>query len=499
MTCPSCAAENDPGAEACFTCGRPLLALIRRGTMVAGRYEVVRPIGKGGMGSVYLARDCVFSETVAVKVLRADLSQRPEMIRRFRTELALAQKVKHPNVCRIHSSGEDDGRLYIVMDFVDGVDLKTLLREKGPLPAARAFEVAIQLAEGLQAVHNAGIVHRDVKSLNVMMDARGTPRLMDFDVAKQWDAEAGGDATQVGHVLGTPEYMSPEYARGGKVDVRSDVYSLGIVVFELFTGDVPFRGETPVATIMKQIREPAPLQGPKAALLPASMIPVLRKALAKSPDRRHASARSMAAALRLGQGTSAGPPLPPPPERADPERALLSALNPADATVRLEIPKFPEKDSTAVRSIPLLLQALEGPEPPPVPVGEVTLPPGVLSASDVRSGPTADRPVPGEVQSVAVLVEALLKAPEGDDRALAARTLGGIGPGAREAIPVLLEALRDRDSTVRVDAAAALEKMGPEAADALAAAVDDDDEVVRRIAADALARILRRKRRTGGA
>jgi len=498
MTCPSCAAQNDPAAEACFTCGRPLAALIRRGTMVAGRYEVVKPIGKGGMGSVYLARDCVFSETVAVKVLRADLSQRPEMIRRFRTELTLAQKVKHPNVCRIHSSGEDAGRLYIVMDYVEGNDLKTLLREKGGLPTARAFDVAIQLADGLQAVHDAGIVHRDIKSLNVMMDVRG-PRLMDFDVAKQWDAEAAGDATQVGHVLGTPEYMSPEYARGGRVDVRSDVYSLGIVIFELFAGELPFRGETPVATIMKQLQEPAPLHGPKAARLPASLIPVLRKALAKNPDRRYATARSLAAALRLGQGTSVGLPLPPPPVRAAPDRALLSALSPADATVRLQVPKLPGEDPAAAQSIPVLLQALEGPEPPPVAVGDVTLPPGVLLAADARAGSALPRPPPSEVQPVAVLVEALLDAPEGDDRARAARALGGIGPGAREAIPVLLEALRDRDSTVRVDAAAALEQLGPEAAEALAAALDDDDEVVRRIAADALARILRRKRRRDGA
>jgi hypothetical protein len=331
----------------------------------------------------------------------------------------------------------------------------------------------------------------------VMMDARGVPKLMDFDVAKQWDAEAQGDLTQTGHVLATPEYMSPEYARGAKVDFRSDVYSLGIVVFELFTGVLPFRGETSVATIMKQIQEPPPLEGPRAARIPPAAVPVLRKALAKLPDRRYSTARGFAAALRLARATAAGPRLPP-PVPAEPAQALLGALNPVDSTVRIQLPKLPPKDPAASQSIPLLLDALESRQPAPVPPAtDMTLPVGSLAPKVTVPGTrpiSASAPPATEGEQVAVLVEALLKAPEGDDRARAARELGGKGSVARQAIPVLLEALRDRESTVGVDAAQALERMGPEAADALAAAVNDDDQVVRRIAADALARILRRKR-----
>ena len=300
MICPSCKALNDDSAEACFTCGRALSALTQ-GSVIAGRYEVLSPLGKGGMGMVYKAHDRMLDETVAIKVLRSELANTAEMLKRFKHEIKLARKVSHRNVCRIHEFGEDGGVRYISMEYVEGTDIKQLARDKGGfLEADEAFDVAIQAADGLQAIHDVGIIHRDLKTSNIMRDPEGRVRLMDFGIAKSeaGDRSSGGGLTIEGQVMGTPEYMSPEQCLGEKIDARSDVYALGIVVYELFTGAVPFRGDTPVATLFKHIQEPVPFEGPVAARIPLAAVPVLRKALAKNRADRHASAASLAEALR---------------------------------------------------------------------------------------------------------------------------------------------------------------------------------------------------------
>jgi serine/threonine-protein kinase len=310
MRCPSCEAENHATAVTCAECATPLsqptaaraaasgspphlITLdLRPGAVFHSRYEVIAPLGRGGMGMVFRAHDRVLDETVAIKVLRPDVAQDPRMAERFRGEIKLARKVRHRNVCAIHDYGEDQGLLYISMEMVEGVDLKRTLRESGPLPPARAFDVAMQIAEALQAVHDAGIVHRDLKTPNIMIDAAGCARLMDFGVAKRLGE---GTFTTTGHVVGTPEYMSPEQAQGHAVDGRSDIYALGVVVYEIFTGEVPFRGETPISTILKHINDPPPLD--KAAL-PIAMRSLLRRALAKDPAARYSTAREMGEALR---------------------------------------------------------------------------------------------------------------------------------------------------------------------------------------------------------
>src|SRR5688572_18790494 len=246
------------------------------------------------MGMVYKARDRRLDEVVAIKVLRPDFGSDPAMATRFRSEIKLARKVRHRNVCAIHDYGEDRGLLYISMEFVEGVDLKQVLRKSGALPPERGYDVAIQIAEGLQAVHDAGIVHRDLKTPNIMSDGAGTARLMDFGVAKRIGE---GAATVTGHIVGTPEYMSPEQAQGLKVDTRSDIYALGIVIYEIFTGQVPFRGETPISTILKHLNDPPPLEGPQAARIPESLKPVLRRCLAKDPEHRYPTARDVRTAL----------------------------------------------------------------------------------------------------------------------------------------------------------------------------------------------------------
>ena len=310
MNCSSCKAENAADAHACARCGTALPTTptqfivtvdLRPGVVFDSRYEILGPLGQGGMGMVYKARDRSLDEVVAIKVLRPDFARDPHMAERFKSEIRLARRVRHRNVCAIHDYGEDQGLFYISMEYLEGVDLKHQLRERGALPAADAYEVAIQIAEGLQAVHDAGIIHRDLKTPNIMRDAGGVARLMDFGIAKR---EGDGARTATGHIVGTPEYMSPEQAQGHRVDFRSDIYALGIVVYEIFTGRVPFRGETPISTILKHLHDPPPLDPPEAESIPAAVRSVLRRCLEKSPADRFPSARDVAEALRGARSPS---------------------------------------------------------------------------------------------------------------------------------------------------------------------------------------------------
>jgi serine/threonine-protein kinase len=324
MTCPACGAGNEASALSCASCGAELLAdtevapqsatviaasKLAPGALFADRFEIVRPLGRGGMGIVYLARDRrLDDELVAIKLLRPDFAADPTMAARFKSEIKLARRVRHKNVGAIHDYGEDGRLLYISMEFVDGVDLKRHLHQHGALSGAAAYEVATQVAEGLHAVHEAGIIHRDLKTPNIMIDAKRVARLMDFGIAKQ---HGNGATTGSGRIIGTPEYMSPEQAQGKKLDYRSDLYSLGIVIYEIFTGRVPFRGETPIATILKHIQEPPTLEGPEASRLPRAIVPVLKKCLAKDPADRYASAHELVEALRRARTSGSQPELVP--------------------------------------------------------------------------------------------------------------------------------------------------------------------------------------------
>jgi serine/threonine-protein kinase len=295
LKCPACGASNETAGEHCFSCGKTLFALTQ-GTIVDGRYELRQTLGRGGMGIVYRAFDRTLEEEIALKILRPDVASVADLTKRFQSEIKLARRVRHRNVCGIYEYGEDGPIHYIAMELVAGQDLKRQLQAHGPLPPAEAWDVAVQIAEGLDAIHHADVVHRDLKSHNIMRDARGVVRVMDFGIAKALGMASGG-ATVTGQIIGTPEYMSPEQARGDQIDFRSDIYALGIVVFEIFTGSVPFRGETPIATLFKHIQDPPPLEGRG---IPARLAPILKRALAKDPGDRYESARAMASALREG-------------------------------------------------------------------------------------------------------------------------------------------------------------------------------------------------------
>jgi serine/threonine-protein kinase len=391
VNCPACQAENDAEATACAACGKTLAATqavtsmivavdLRPGAVFDDRYELREQLGQGGMGMVYRAHDRSLDEEVAIKVLRPDFAQDPKMAERFKSEIKLARRIRHHNVCAIHDYGEDRGLLYISMELVDGTDLKHVLRDKGALGPDKAYDVAIQIAEGLQAVHDAGIVHRDLKTPNIMIDASGTARLMDFGIAKR--QEGGGASTATGHVLGTPEYMSPEQAQGFKVDARTDIYALGVLIFEIFTGQVPFRGDTPISTILKHLHDQPPLDSER---LPMPLRSVLRRAMAKDPNARYPTARSLAEALREARQPSRkqvpvptevleAPTLPrqtKPPSRAPLIGLLAVPLVAVGAGIFLFTGRKPSAPpSTPVDSTPPTLAAatttttLATPEPP---------------------------------------------------------------------------------------------------------------------------------------
>lgn len=380
MRCPSCHAENDEHAETCFTCGQSLTAVIKRGSVIGSRYEILNPLGKGGMGVVYKAHDRVLEEEIAIKVLRSDVARSPEMGRRFRSEIRLARKVTHRNVCRIHEYGEDQGVRYISMELIEGVDLKQVIRErKGGLPPREAFEVSIQIAKGLQAIHDVGIIHRDLKTANIMRDGRGVVKLMDFGIAKQ--EGGGGGATATGDIVGTPEYMSPEQARGQKVDARSDLYAVAVVIHEIFSGDVPFRGDTPIVTIFKHIQDQPLLDGPGAPAFPAPLVPVLRRGLAKEVHDRFSSAEELVDTLRSARAT-AFPDVPsqPPGPRAD---AGAPGIQPAPApggtpsplqVTPLPAPPAARIDTAAPSALPSPATVPEASPPTPTPVTPTPLP-----------------------------------------------------------------------------------------------------------------------------
>ncbi len=291
--CSACGAALEGEATACFHCGHTRKSPpLTKGQVISNRYELTGVLGRGGMGTVYEAQDRSLDERVALKVLSETAYGNADADRRFRAEIKLARKIRHPNVCAIHEYGELQDMQYIVMEFVDGQDLKKYVRSRGALTANEAIDIACQIGEGLQAIHEAGVIHRDLKLANVMRDPAGRLRLMDFGIAKGM-----GDttATATGHIVGTPEYMSPEQARGEKVDRRSDVYALAIMTHELLTGRVPFKADTPLATMMMHVYEPPKLDDPK---IPRGLVPVLRKGLAKTADGRHESALAFVAALR---------------------------------------------------------------------------------------------------------------------------------------------------------------------------------------------------------
>jgi serine/threonine-protein kinase len=270
---------------------------VKPGDVVAGRYELEELVGAGGMSSVFRARDRVLERDVAVKVLHAGLAADSDIVARFGREARLVAGLAHQNIVTVIDRGEHEGGPFIVFEYIAGENLKQLVARRGPLPPARAVELAIEVAHGLSFAHRQGFVHRDVKPQNVLLNGRGEAKVTDFGIARPLAVSAG--ETQTGTVLGSCDYISPEQAQGRRVGEQSDVYSLGIVLYELLTGEVPFGGENFVAVAMQHINaQPAPLRS-KRPELPARLEAAVAKALAKDPADRFETMSAFADELEL--------------------------------------------------------------------------------------------------------------------------------------------------------------------------------------------------------
>jgi tRNA A-37 threonylcarbamoyl transferase component Bud32 len=260
------------------------------GTILSERYRLESKLGSGGMSTVYLARDETLERWVAAKVLHREISDQPDQIERFRREARAVAQVSHPNVVAVIDAGEDGGRPYIVFEYVEGETLKQRIEELGHLPLDEAAAYAIEIGRGLGAAHSRMLVHRDVKPQNVLIDPEGRAKVTDFGIARELESDG---LTKTGRVLGTTDYVSPEQAMGHEVDARSDIYSLGILLYEMLTGDVPFKAETLVGVAMKHVNEPMPDVQRKRRDTSSALAAVIDRSTAKEPKKRYSDMPAM--------------------------------------------------------------------------------------------------------------------------------------------------------------------------------------------------------------
>jgi serine/threonine-protein kinase len=263
------------------------------GELIAGRYELEKLVGSGGMSNVFRAHDRLLERTVALKILHEQYTRDDEYVERFRREARSVAQLAHPNIVTVIDRGEQDGRQYIVFEFVEGENLKDLVA-RGPVPVPEAVQLALQVAHALAFAHERGLVHRDVKPQNVLLNDEGRAMVTDFGIARSLDVHG---VTQTGTVLGTSDYIAPEQARGHKVDPKTDIYSLGAVLYELLTGEVPFSGDNFVAVAMRHVNEPVPSVLDYRPDCPLRLDLAIQRAMAKDPADRFESMHELIAEL----------------------------------------------------------------------------------------------------------------------------------------------------------------------------------------------------------
>jgi eukaryotic-like serine/threonine-protein kinase len=298
------------------------------GDLIAERYELEELVGTGGMSTVFRAYDLQLDRRVAIKILHSHYAEDPEYLERFRREARAVARLSHPNIVTVIDRGDDDGRQYIVFEYVEGENLKELVLHEGRLPVRRALELALAIADGLSFAHQRGLVHRDVKPQNILLNHEGEVKVTDFGIARSLHVEHG--VTQTGAVLGTGEYLAPEQASGKTVSAATDVYSLGVVLWELLAGDVPFTGENFVAVALRHVNELPPDVRERRTDVSPRLAAAVDRALAKDPARRFPSmaafAKELRACLAELDGTAAAAP-------AD-DSALTMVSPPARAPAR---------------------------------------------------------------------------------------------------------------------------------------------------------------------
>jgi serine/threonine protein kinase len=315
--CPTCHSENPETKQFCADCGTQLpprqdhppamtetlqtpARELTTGSSFAGRYQVIEELGRGGMGRVYKVHDTKINEKIALKLIRPEAGLDKKSLERFSNELKLARKIRHKNVCQMFDLGEDQGTRYITMEYVHGEDLKQLIRKVGRLSPGQAIGIARQVCAGLEEAHQLGVIHRDLKPQNIMLDEDGNARIMDFGIARSL---SGKGITGAGIMIGTPEYMSPEQVEGKETDQRSDIYSLGVILYEMLTGRVPFEGDTPFTIGVKHKSEPP--QDPRElnSQLPQDLSGLILRCLEKDKSTRYQTAAEVGTELqKIEQG-----------------------------------------------------------------------------------------------------------------------------------------------------------------------------------------------------
>ena len=317
ITCPKCRYDNPETQKFCGDCGTQLplpkaihpeftetlqtpIKELTTGSTFAGRYQVIEELGKGGMGRVYKVLDTAVNEKVALKLIKPEVAADKDTIERFRNELKFARKIRHKNVCQMFDLNSQAGIHYLTMEYISGQDLKGLIRQSGRLAVETAVSIAKQVCDGLEEAHGLGVVHRDLKPGNIMIDNEGRARIMDFGIARSLRIKG---ITGAGMMIGTPEYMSPEQVEGKEVDERSDIYSLGVILYEMVAGRVPFEGDTPFTVGVKQKSEIPRAPKEFNAHIPENLNGVILKCLAKDKGRRCQSAGELRSELsRIEEG-----------------------------------------------------------------------------------------------------------------------------------------------------------------------------------------------------
>ena len=269
--------------------------MIAKGQKINDRYEIEKLIGEGGMANVYLAHDTILDRKVAVKVLRGDLAGDEKFVRRFQREALSASSLSHPNIVEIYDVGEDDGNFYIVMEFIEGKTLKQLIKKRGVLSLSETIDIMLQLLDALATAHDSYIIHRDIKPQNIMIKESGLVKITDFGIAMALNSV---ELTQTNSVMGSVHYLPPEQASGKGSTIRSDIYSLGILMFEMLTGKMPFKGDSAVEIALKHMKEPLPSVRELNPVVPQSVENIIIKAAAKNPKNRYRDVREMAADIK---------------------------------------------------------------------------------------------------------------------------------------------------------------------------------------------------------